>query len=423
MVMVRISTVTSSTCPAVPCSVFALALLLLIGDVFAGELGPQRVVFGTSVTGTADLGSWADAGMATGTAAGDAICQARATAAGLPNPGNYVAWLSDSDDDAYCRIHGFGGTRDANCGQAQLPVAAGPWQRTDGTALAPEIDRWLDPSHEMYTTIQYDEFGVQLPAFVPFFTATGFDGGLSGLGGSCGDWTTANDEVANRGGSDRSSFSWTAFGTLQCAFSNARLICIETGMGPALDFPAVEGSLVFLTDAFGSGDLGSWADAGGQTGIAAGDAICQAEAAAAQLPTPNAFVAWLSDSGVSAIERLTQNGPWIRVDGIPVAQNTADLTDGELFATINVTPSGLYLGHWAVWTGTNPNGTGGPANCDDWNPGSGAAQGGYGSANTIFSWTNPSSGDCGGGINGRLYCFSNAAPGSVFTHGYEDGDG
>lgn len=398
------------------------AVMLISPALRGGDIGPQRVVFGTSVTGTADLGSWPDAGMTTGTAAADAICRARAQAAGLPNSTNYVAWLSDSGDDAYCRIHGFGDIKDNNCGQGQLPVAAGPWQRTDGAPLAAEIDQWLEPNRVMYTAIQFDEFGDQLPAFSLFFTATDGNGRLFGAS-TCSDWTDGEEgSMATVGTERRSSASWTVSGSIGCEFPDGRLICIETGIGPALQFPEVEGSLVFATDAFGGGDLGSWADAGGQTGIAAGDAICQAEAAAAQLPAPGSFVAWLSDSSVSALDRLTQAGPWVRLDGIPLAQSTVDLTDNLLFAPINLTASGEYISNWAAWTGTLAGGSSSGSNCDDWTSASNAFDGEYGTTNDVRGWTDPSEGSCEF-ISGRLYCFSNSPAGLLFTHGYEDDDG
>src|SRR6188768_570424 len=109
-----------------------LPLLFVLGSAGAAHAVVRRM-FVTSVSGTGDLGSWPAAGIATGLAAGDAICQARASAASLPNPSGYRAWLSDSTDDAYCRIHMLTGKLSANCGQPTLPASAGPWRRTDGS--------------------------------------------------------------------------------------------------------------------------------------------------------------------------------------------------------------------------------------------------------------------------------------------------
>src|SRR3972149_6970160 len=75
-----------------------------------------RRMFVTSVTGTGDLSSWADAG-------------------GLPNAAGYRAWLSDSIDDAYCRLHNLTGKKASNCGEAVLPAAAGPRWRPAGAPV------------------------------------------------------------------------------------------------------------------------------------------------------------------------------------------------------------------------------------------------------------------------------------------------
>ena len=75
----------------------------------AGILHAQspRRVFVTSVTGTADLSTWPDSGGVGGLTGADSVCRARALAAGLGNSTGFVAWMSDSSNDAYCRIHGF----------------------------------------------------------------------------------------------------------------------------------------------------------------------------------------------------------------------------------------------------------------------------------------------------------------------------
>ena len=110
--------------------IWSVAALLILISAAPASSGDNRVVFVTSVNGTGDLGSWPDAGIATGTAAGDAICKARATAAGLDNPSNFVAWLSDLGTDAYCRVHTLSGMKVVNCGQPPLPAAAGPSMAT-----------------------------------------------------------------------------------------------------------------------------------------------------------------------------------------------------------------------------------------------------------------------------------------------------
>ena len=100
-------------------------ILILSGLLTPALEAQERVAFVTSVTGTADLGSWPESGSAVGAAAGDAICRTLAADAGLANAGTFIAWLSTTTDDAYCRLHGFSGKKSANCGQAELPSVAG----------------------------------------------------------------------------------------------------------------------------------------------------------------------------------------------------------------------------------------------------------------------------------------------------------
>ena len=73
------------------------------------------------------------------------------------------------------------------------------------------------------------------------------------------------------------------------------------------------GALVFVTSAIGTGQLGSWPQADGATGIDAGYKICQSLAAVAGLPSPASFVPWLSTNLVDARDRLTTDGPFRRI--------------------------------------------------------------------------------------------------------------
>ena len=156
------------------------------------QLGPLQV-FATSVTGSGDLSTWADANGATGIDAGDQICQARALAASLPEPANFVAWLSDSNDDAYCRINGLTGERDNNCGQAQLPVNAGPWLRTDGQPFAESIELALAPENISFLPPRFDEFGNELfESSNESFVRTGTDSSGRGTTNNCSDWSSTS---------------------------------------------------------------------------------------------------------------------------------------------------------------------------------------------------------------------------------------
>src|SRR5262249_42513339 len=129
----------------------------------------------------------------TGLAAADGVCQARARTAGLANPDDYVAWLSDRNNDAYCRVFGLSGKKSDNCGQASLPVGAGPWLRVDGVPFAGRIEDALS-KNEVYSTLNVDEFGNTFHFGAESFTATDVDGTLNTVFGDnadCNRWTSA----------------------------------------------------------------------------------------------------------------------------------------------------------------------------------------------------------------------------------------
>jgi hypothetical protein len=396
------------------------AALLILLSAASVSSGANRIVFVTSVSGTGDLGSWPDAGIATGTPAGDAICQARATVAGLANPSNFIAWLSDSSDDAYCRLHNFSGTKSANCGESTLPVAAGPWLRIDGFPFGEAIDHLMDPNGVVYSALQFDEFGSAIPAYATFFTATHPDGTLATSETTCGDWTSNSSQITVGGSEARTTAGWTNSGGNDCSLAS-HLICLETLAGPALPPFAVVGRVAFVTSVIGNGELGSWPDAGGVVGIAAGDAICQARATAAGLGDPSSFKAWLSDGFIDAIDRFANDGLWVRPDGVTIAQNKADLTDGVLFAPINVNEMGDYMSNWVVWTGTVSSGTTSGIDCGDWTVGFSGTDGSYGPSNTFRGWTQSSIVSCNF-ASARLYCLSDTDLLQIFADDFESGD-
>lgn len=380
------------------------------------EAQQPRVAFVTSMTGTADLGSWPEAGSALGASAGDEICRTLATAATLQNANSFVAWLSTSTDDAYCRLHGFTGKKSANCGQPQLPVSAGPWVRADGLPFGESIDRLLAPESIVYYPLAADENGTLVSARV--FTTTAPDGSLATNGSTCGDWTTASSDAAIRGSTARGSWSWTNSGTMRCDAAG-HLFCFEPGPGPALTPPAEEGAVAFVTSLLGTADLGSWPDAGGKTGVAAADAICQARAAAGSLENPSTFKAWISDSTTNAKDRFLSNVARVRPDGVKVADSLTDMLDSVLDSSINVTELGDYVGNNAVWTATHPTGLLSGDSCSDWTSSSSISSARTGSSNAADSaWTLTFTSSCSF-ASSRLYCIEDPF---IFIDGFESGD-
>lgn len=384
----------------------ALALARLLPVFLLAAIDPLQAaklkMFVTSVQGTGDLGSWVDAGPATGLAAGDAICQARAAAAGLANPTAFRAWLSDASTDAYCRVHNLGSQRAANCAQASLPAAAGPWWRTDGKPFGHKLPELLSPTHEVLTTPRYDEFGAMIPAAY-VWTGTNSLGAVH-PDNHCLGWTSAGESDRGfLGYSTYSSYHWTYMGYTYCDASR-RLYCFESVAGDPIPTYPANRPLAFISDDWGDGDLGAWPEAPGvATGIDAGDEICQTIATAAGLRDPGSFKAWLSDSTTDAKDRFLYGGPWVRLDGLQVAASLAALTDGELDVPINVNEDLAYETNTRSYTGTNPAGTTSNSTCLDWVSGSDVDNATYGSANSVGnSWTDASDVSCD--LGASLYC-------------------
>jgi hypothetical protein len=370
---------------------------LLLEDDLEDDLWELRI-FATSVTGNGNLSSWPGSGGKTGLAAGDSICQSRADAAGLK--GTFKAWLSNANDDAYCRVHNLTGKKSSNCGQASLPVSAGPWVRTDGFPFSETIDQMLNG--KVYTPLRYDEYGNLLPEDpLPFlFTNTSSSGTVnSSHSESCDDWSSSNNVYVGLGGYEYTYNMWTSYYSAVCN-NTGRLICIQTGKGKALPNFAVQGKKVFVTQPMGSGNLSSWPGSGGKTGLAAGDSICQSRADAAGLE--GTFKAWLSSSTVNAKDRLISDGPWVRLDGVKIADSKADLTDGRLFSSINLMINGQYISNYAVRTGTNSDGTKAAATCEDWTSASATGKIGI-AAHAGASWTDKGDSSCESTFS--IYCF------------------
>jgi hypothetical protein len=142
------------------------------------------------------------------------------------------------------------------------------------------------------------------------------------------------------------------------------------------------------------------------------DDSCQRAADAAKLG--GMWKAWMSDATSSPSTRFTKGmGEYRRIDGMKVADNYADLTDGTLQNPINVTETGhipdssilsyVYTGTMADGTPvmlapTDPNAVLG-ATCQNWTTSLAAAWGAYGTYTTVAaSWSY---------ANARLPCTSN----------------
>jgi hypothetical protein len=152
--------------------------------------------------------------------------------------------------------------------------------------------------------------------------------------------------------------------------------------------------LVFITSTTYTGNLG---------GLSAADQICQNLASQAGLS--GSYKAWLSDSATSVSSRIAHASvPYQRIDGVIVANDWGDLTDGSLLAPISITESGAAVSGTGVWTNTKIGGlTASTTNtCADWGSTSGQSIKGY-AGSTTGSWTISALLGCSYYLH--LYCF------------------
>lgn len=387
----------------------AATALLTLAIAAPGQAQPLQA-FLTSSTGTGNLASWPDAGGATGLAAADAICRAHATRAGLAQPNEFVAWLSSLQDGAWCRVRGLGGSRDNNCGQPGTLPSAGPWVRTDGLPFLADIDRAVLEGR-VYRAAELDENGNSVidPALTAHFTATG-PGGYIGFD-TCADWTSATEAGAISGWPNRTTGDWAGDLRFTACSQPARLLCLQRGVGEAVQ-PRQFGRIAFLSAALGNGNLATWPGAGGATGLAAGDAVCRSEAQANGLAFPDSFRAWLSDATTNARDRFAFDGPWARLDGVRVADNLADLTDGTVGTGITLQADGVYQPGLSPLTGTTAAGLTAESHCQGWTSADPGQPGIRGRTNAVQEhWSRqlffgPTGGPCS--LSGRLYCLSDS---------------
>ncbi len=137
---------------------------------------------------------------------------------------------------------------------------------------------------------------------------------------------------------------------------------------------------VFVTSAAVSG--------GSIGGVAGADAMCQRPADGAALG--GRYRAWLAEPLDWPEQSFTRSrAPYVRVDGVEVAANWADLTDGTLVFPILYTESGADPADPSPWANVNRDGTRHfGRDCGDWTSDAIDAVGILGFTGTVaFGWT------------------------------------
>ena len=166
--------------------------------------------------------------------------------------------------------------------------------------------------------------------------------------------------------------------------------------------PTNEGRLAFLSSTVYAVSTG---------GVAVADAVCQSDADAASLP--GTFLAMVATTGSSAADRFDSGAPWVRPDGVLLADTDDALFTAALWhAPINVhADKSYFLANSYVAGGANTPTEAGTDmnNCGDWKSPSGQGLIGrvlYSSVLEAFG-DGPFTSSACDSANLRLYCLEN----------------
>jgi hypothetical protein len=197
------------------------------------------------------------------------------------------------------------------------------------------------------------------------------------------------------GGGDDDGGGGDADGAPREADSGASSADADDGAGPdgsaeMFDAAGDPSRIVFVTSTTHDGGLGGTDGADGICGDRAGEAGLE-----------GTYLAWLSGATSAATRLAHFDGPYLRTDGVQVADDWDDLTDGSLDAAINRDEDGGSVAD-DVWTGTTSSGSA-DTRCDDFGDGTLGASGVCGSSTaTGGGWTDNLVPTCNTAL--RLYC-------------------
>jgi len=308
-------------------------------------------------------------------------------------------------------VHGLPGKKSNNCGQASLPTGAGPWQRTDGVPFMGAATAG-SPMAPVYATLDHDEFKPPV-GNLRHFTGTNADGGATSR--NCGNWQASTDAHFGDTISTYPAWSQVPLAYTVCAAANRPIACLQAGAGTALPTLPHPRKQAFVTSLMVTGNLGSAAQAGGNTGVAAGDAICRSLAQTAHLRDAQSYKVYLSD-GTDPATRFQNDGPWDRLDGVAFADSFAQIHDGIPLSPLNLTETGVYSATTQyVWSGVGANGAFG-LNCSAWADTAGT---GFAGVTNISGphWPVPPNFAVGCNVARPLFCLADSD--AIFVDGVE----
>lgn len=156
--------------------------------------------------------------------------------------------------------------------------------------------------------------------------------------------------------------------------------------------------VVFITSSELPGNFGS---------IAKADRQCQIHADGSSHPRVHGrrFVSWVSAAGARVQDLLVKGSkPYVRPDGMIVANDWASLTSAPLQHTITLTEDGEAVGgDDFAWTGTNTSGSSSSNTCNDWTSADSMIVGQKGVPSKTDNWTDDDKHPCN--VSGHIYCF------------------
>ena len=377
-----------------------------------GDNNGARVGFLTQATGPGNFQSWptAPGDAKTPRDAADAVCQSEAEAAGFK--GTFVAFLSSTPDayDAACRVLGLDGTFAKRCGQTTLPVDHAPWLNSLGLPMVQGATNIIAGNWDAPMSYRADGTNPE-----DQHTYTGTSTGAVASNYDCMGWTSQTGEADD--------FSFTSDylpefdkSGADCKPDNQQtgLMCLQVGgtfFGPNT-LHQIAGKRSFVS----KGTLTGAMSFGGQSGIAAADALCQSEANDAGFENVANFRAYLGTLATDPIcHVLGQPGKaatkcglsawptdvWRRADDFPVGA-AADLVNGSLTTAVSLAADKtkeLDVEPWVADTTKN-----GQTTCQDWtsNDAGSVADVGFGRA-VSYAWSGYSTANCGS--SQPVFCF------------------
>lgn len=311
----------------------------------ADKCGLYNSVFTTNTAFDAAFG---------GVVGADALCQEAALTADLG--GTYMAWLSDSTNDALTRV--------------QAASAGGGYVRPDGQLVATNLLGFAE-GRIVYPP-NTSASGIAIDADAEVWSATNLGGGRV-IDAHCDDWTSSATDGISAVGLVHSNAAAAFLADFGDCFIPRHLRCLQVDSAavPPIPTPQV-GRYAFVS----SPEFVSTA------GAANADAVCQKDAAEAGLPA-GVYKALLPLAGPTPSgpmgtpdERFDlTGGNWTNVKGVPVTTSAAAfLTSGETpLVPLNLTAAGVPVEQFvSVTVGSAGIDTpsDGAVSCNSWTGGS-----------------------------------------------------